>query len=77
MYEYVYEDDESIENAGKSIPIGSIPLNKWENEVIEEKGKPMKRTYSYRKRGWSQCSVSCGIGKFCELNFKPSSLTVI
>ncbi len=75
MYEYVYEDDESTEDAGKSFPVGSIPLNTWDNEVLEDKGKPRKSIYSYRKRGWSQCSVSCGIGKLSSLNLRYATFS--
>lgn len=56
----MYEDD--YEHGGKgSSERGKSKTEKLNNEVLEEQNTK-KDTHTWKKRGWSECSVTCGEG---------------
>ena len=65
VYEYVYEDD--YEHGGKgSSERGKSKTEKLNNQVLDGQNTK-KDPYMWKKRGWSECSVTCGEGMIVVL----------
>ena len=53
-YEYMYEDDYAERGKSKT--------EKLKSEVLEVQNTK-RGPYAWKKRGWSECSVTCGEGQ--------------
>ena len=60
VYEYVYEDD--YDTAKGPAERGKSKNDKFKNKALDSENVK-EDAYMWKKRGWSECSVTCGEGE--------------